>query len=205
MIKKGFTLSEVLIALVIIGVIAAITVPNIIANYRRTEASAKIKKFYSVMYQAAIKAQSEGNNWDYWAEDNAAGRDATGAEAEEFGEKYLLPYLSYYKYELNEEDFIIYLNDGTNFFLRKAGCLDFIYDINGDKKPNTEGRDRFRFLYCPESASDEWLSKSKFIPYLKKNSTREKELQACKELGLKCTGLLSIDGWEFKEDYPYSI
>ena len=34
--KKGFTLAEVLITLVIIGVIAAITVPTLITKYQKT-------------------------------------------------------------------------------------------------------------------------------------------------------------------------
>lgn len=39
---KGFTLAEVLITLVIIGVIAAITVPTIITGTRKSEFSARL-------------------------------------------------------------------------------------------------------------------------------------------------------------------
>jgi len=54
MIKKikAFTFAEVLITLVIIGVIAAITVPICIENYRRVSVPAKLKKFYSNMNNA---------------------------------------------------------------------------------------------------------------------------------------------------------
>ena len=41
--NKSFTLSEVLITLVVIGIIAAITVPVIMANHKKTEASSKLK------------------------------------------------------------------------------------------------------------------------------------------------------------------
>ncbi len=41
MIKKSFTISEVLITLVIIGIIAAFTIPVILQNHKETETSAK--------------------------------------------------------------------------------------------------------------------------------------------------------------------
>ena len=50
--KQAFTLSEVLITIVIIGIIAAITVPTITAFYNEYEKSAKIKKTYSTLNNA---------------------------------------------------------------------------------------------------------------------------------------------------------
>ncbi|MCD7879252.1 MAG: type II secretion system GspH family protein, partial [Candidatus Gastranaerophilales bacterium] len=51
----GFTLSEILIALVIIGIIAAITVPVIYANYQERALKSALKKNYSVLKQALDK------------------------------------------------------------------------------------------------------------------------------------------------------
>ncbi|MCD7878431.1 MAG: type II secretion system GspH family protein [Candidatus Gastranaerophilales bacterium] len=59
MIKKGFTLSESLIALVIIGVIAAMTVPLIFAPYQEQAIKSSLKKNYSVLKQALDKYQVE--------------------------------------------------------------------------------------------------------------------------------------------------
>ena len=42
--KKGFTLAEVLITLVILGVVAAMTIPTLVANTRDAEYRAKAKK-----------------------------------------------------------------------------------------------------------------------------------------------------------------
>ena len=42
--KKAFTLAEVLITLGIIGVVAALTLPNIVRYYKRKESSVRIKK-----------------------------------------------------------------------------------------------------------------------------------------------------------------
>ncbi len=49
---KGFTLAEVLITLVIIGIIAAFTVPTLIQRTQNKEYSSKLKKAYSVLQQA---------------------------------------------------------------------------------------------------------------------------------------------------------
>ena len=44
--KKGFTLAEVLITLGIIGVVAALTLPSLITNYRKKQTVAQLKKVY---------------------------------------------------------------------------------------------------------------------------------------------------------------
>lgn len=44
---KAFTLAEVLIVLVTIGIIAAITIPNLINNYQKTQYVTKLKKAYA--------------------------------------------------------------------------------------------------------------------------------------------------------------
>ena len=54
---KAFTLSEVLITLVIIGVVAAITIPNIIPSSQNKELYSKYKKNYSVIKNALNLAQ----------------------------------------------------------------------------------------------------------------------------------------------------
>ena len=50
--KKGFTLAEVLITLSILGVVAAIMIPNIIQNYQKRLTITKLKKAYAVLENA---------------------------------------------------------------------------------------------------------------------------------------------------------
>jgi prepilin-type N-terminal cleavage/methylation domain-containing protein len=202
--SKAFTLSEVLIALVVIGIVAAITVPTLMANYKKQEASARIKKFYSTMQQVVTKAKADGNDWEDWADTASNIQDNSGVTIENFAPKYLLPYISYNKILTNLNSIYIYLNDGTYFYIAKGGCIDIVFDINGDKKPNVEGRDIFRLLYCPKSNTAR--ETSKIIPYkLKSITTREQAMQYCKDDTHYCTALLSFDGWEFKSDYPYHL
>ena len=51
-ITNGFTLAEILITLGIIGVVAAITLPSIISNYKKQVIKMGFKKAYSVISQA---------------------------------------------------------------------------------------------------------------------------------------------------------
>lgn len=50
--KKAFTLSEVLITLAIIGVVAALTIPSVVNNYKKQQFRTGLKKEYSVLLQA---------------------------------------------------------------------------------------------------------------------------------------------------------
>lgn len=56
--RLGFTLAEVLITLVIIGGIAAMTIPTVIQNTKKQEYYAKLKKNYSVVINALKLAQA---------------------------------------------------------------------------------------------------------------------------------------------------
>ena len=204
--KHGFTLAEVLITLVIIGVVAAMTIPNVIYETKKKEYSARLKKFYSMLKQASLRAESDNKSWNDWLYDN--GSESSLEFTEAFQNKCLLPYISYYKVEKqggSSHAYYVYLNDGTRFFVSKESCIDFQFDVNGDKGPNEKGRDIFYFLYCPDFA-DSVIDRLTVIPYQSASTTsREDLLQACRTKNHTCSGLLMLDGWEFKDDYPYRL
>ena len=50
--KKAFTLAEVLITLMIIGIVAALTIPSVISNYQQQEFKTGLKKAVSVLNEA---------------------------------------------------------------------------------------------------------------------------------------------------------
>lgn len=65
--KSGFTLAEVLVTLGIIGIVAAITLPQLITNYKEKQRVTQLKKAYSVLQQAftmAVKDYGTPNYWD---------------------------------------------------------------------------------------------------------------------------------------------
>ena len=53
--KAAFTLAEVLITLGIIGIVAAMTMPSLIANHKQKELETGLKKAYSVLQQALLR------------------------------------------------------------------------------------------------------------------------------------------------------
>ena len=55
----AFTLAEVLITLTIIGVIAAITIPTLMQNYKKHEVEVKVKEAYSIISNAIKMAEAE--------------------------------------------------------------------------------------------------------------------------------------------------
>ena len=57
--KKGFTLAEVLITLVIIGVVSALTVPVLMQNTQKQEYVSALKKAYSVLSQVTNQIIAE--------------------------------------------------------------------------------------------------------------------------------------------------
>ncbi len=59
--KNAFTLAEVLVTVGIIGVVAAMTVPNLMENYQRQSYITQLRKVYSEVSQAADAALGEGN------------------------------------------------------------------------------------------------------------------------------------------------
>lgn len=62
--NQAFTLSEVLITLGIIGVVAAITIPGLIAKTTQAQYDARFKKVFSTLQQAGRMAQAQ-YDWTY--------------------------------------------------------------------------------------------------------------------------------------------
>lgn len=66
--QKAFTLAETLITLVIIGVIAAITVPSLMQNFGNLSNNVALKKNYSVLSNAFELANKfDGNLYEDWS------------------------------------------------------------------------------------------------------------------------------------------
>ena len=57
--STAFTLAEVLITLGIVGIVAALTLPNVIANFKRKQLEIQFKKIDSTIEQALLKTRAE--------------------------------------------------------------------------------------------------------------------------------------------------
>ena len=121
-IKKGFTLAEVLITLGIIGVVAAMTLPTLIQNYKRHEVETRLAKFYTTINQAIQMSETVNGDKMYWEvlghgfeKDEEGNVDKTKSIPLAWFNKYLRPYLNNVQVVVN--DFggrpMIYFNDGS--------------------------------------------------------------------------------------------
>lgn len=216
---RAFTLAEVLITLGIIGVVAAMTLPALIQKQQRLETSARLKKFYSVMNQAVVAAQSEYGDPMHWSKleyilDENGNYDygTYNKEAESIFNTYFLPYLKVLKLSEGQTPGVdsdgkpvagkypvIYFPDGSSMQIKMGTCFDMYYDSNGAKRPNEFGKDKFIFYFC-------YKHKKPIIDSLStyKVNSREDALARCKRDSSHCAILLhKFDNWEFKKDYPW--
>lgn len=68
--RNAFTLSEVLLVLSVIGVIAAITIPTLVQRIDDSQNISKLKKVYSVLTQATTMILANDIIWDSSSSDN---------------------------------------------------------------------------------------------------------------------------------------
>jgi len=74
--KNAFTLVEIVIALVIIGIISALTIPTLISDQKQQYVSG-LKKAYTTLYNATeqIKASNSGTMVGLWTHNNGVDND----------------------------------------------------------------------------------------------------------------------------------
>jgi prepilin-type N-terminal cleavage/methylation domain-containing protein len=166
--KKAFTLAEVLITLGIIGIVAALVMPGLIANYQEKEIAAKLKKVYSTLSNAYVLAMEENGGplltWEGASRTAGSGGELVFAEN-------MLKHMNVSKYCGNDGGCfpdVMYitlkaganyshweqlpnrakaiLSDGTSIMFNMSDNLQIYVDINGFKPPNQLGKDFFYFF-----------------------------------------------------------
>lgn len=204
MIKKklAFTLSEVLLTMTIIGVVAAMTIPTLHYQRVKKEYTVKLKNFYSRIDNAILDMENDYGSFRDLKKP-AQGQGYT------WYMKYLDPYIGH-QYVKNNQ---VYYKDGSKLMTFYTGaCLDVDYDVNGDKSPNRSGYDRFRFLFCFDDPNrTSWFGSNEIFwgtygyGLANQNVSREAMITKCKNETSWCSRLLQNDQWEFKGDYPFKF
>lgn len=205
--NEGFTLAEVLITLGIIGVVAAMTMPTLVTNYKLKEYSVRLKRFYSTMQNAIALSEIDNEPAEYW--DYPSGKPKS---AEEFWNKYFAPYFkTVTRTEIGGDWFYVYFQDGSHMRMHSGSALDIIYAIGDSDKEDDMGIRTFYFLMYKDTG--------KFTAYnwtgdiiedeekiTKDMEDRENLKKLCNETRRNhCSQLLFLDNWEFKDDYPLKI
>lgn len=208
--KSGFTLAEVLLTMTIVGIVAAMTIPTLHYQRVKKEYSAKLKNFYSRIDNAILDMEMDKGSF----------RDmklpSSHAECYKWYMTNIDPYLGHEFVEYNAtspQNSKVYFKDGSAIVtFWKGGCMDIIYDTNGDKAPNQEGYDRYRYLFCfaDGGRTDHFGNKDIFwgtygSGLTGSSVTRKQMIDKCKTERPWCTRLLQNDQWEFKSDYPHKF
>lgn len=156
---NAFTLSEILITLSIIAVIAAITLSVFIKNYQKHVTVNRLKEAYTIFSNVIARSVAENGEITEWEK-------TTDVDTVE---KYILPYMKGItttsrktKLALSKTTNYIYWNYNKSYNMPNGMSFAFIpgvgafvsegltriisVDINGDDKgPNTAGKDVFTF------------------------------------------------------------
>ena len=212
--KAAFTLAEVLITLGIIGVVAAMTIPTLVANYHKKQILVQLKNSYSVVSNAIRLSEVDNGPMSIWP---------TGKEMDinAYWLKYLKPYFSnpilcknasdcgydnsfdnvkwscgsHWDVKTSETRLLFMLKNGTVVFLpkntndadgRPMYAVEVYIDVNGAASPNECGKDVFLFARTDKG----------IVPF----SAPGKDCWTFSEF---CADTIMKNGWEYPENYPY--
>ena len=177
--KIAFTLSEVLITLGIIGVVAAMTMPTLINQTNEKETVVKLKKVYSILQNAYKMAELENSEITNWYSSSGTQKDNMAIFynnlkpylkiAKDCGDKSgcltegpikTLDGRDYGDYNNTPNEYKFILTDGTTMWFYWSGgnactpdtdeCGNIKVDINGKKGKYAFGRDVFIFVITPK-------------------------------------------------------
>lgn len=226
--KSGFTLAEVLITIGIIGIVAALTIPSLIENYKKNEYAAKIKKTYNLLEQTVRLAGNDYGPFTGWTYTTT---DYDGEQSAAFAEKYLIPYMKvakdcgtgtgcwttkihmfsgsdFWGYDDSDKYAKFVLEDGTTINVAAFSASNSAYgalihfDINGLQGPNIYGKDIFTYFILP-----------KYYPFFGFGDYKTYKIaqligtgaNACTKTATQpdeCLALIAQEGWKIDDDYP---
>ncbi len=210
---SAFTLAEVLITLAIIGIVAALTLPNLIYSYKKRVIETRLVHFSSMFRQAIQMAEAEHGEtttWDGFQIENA------DAMLESYN-KYLNKYIKTVEYHKTPKGVAFALPNGSGFHYRKnldtgtwRGNLYLTFCVHYDACKNMDdsvlasrvydGKEKFHFN---EVGIPITVSQEPDDPY--REMTRDELIENCKNSHFKCVGLIQNDGWKIKDDYPIKL
>lgn len=226
MYKKAFTLAEVLITLGILAVVAAMTIPTLIGNYKKKQAVTQLKKVYSSLLQSIeISKIKSGDiadwNWNldaynFFIQYLAANFQVVQNCGNNSGcwyskGTYMLKGGVFDNTPLKNYWYKILLSDGTFIALEKQDNthVHIAVDINGEKAPNTYGKDVFMLTFTSIPLSDEFHNITVPGLFMYGHGLNAGDIKTssfgCSKYGagLMCGEKILMDSWQIKDDYPW--
>lgn len=178
---RAFTLAEVLITLGIIGVVAGMTIPTLMHSTQEQEFKTGYKKAFSVISQAFQRAQADQSLVTFSGSNGGLGFQENFQALKQYfsiAKECTLAHLSDCWDTSSNSD--TYRNESTSnapSFVDKSGMAwrvrtypdnegstpTILVDINGSKKPNKYGQDRFPIFFSTNGINNTGIP-TKIIP-----------------------------------------
>ncbi len=218
--RLAFTLAEVLITLGVIGIVAALTIPVLIANHRKQVVITRMRKFYTTINQAIKLSEADNGEPVYWEPPKQL--DANSLE--NFWNKYMLKYFTSKDIIKASDGILILLADGSAFgvynpasvvegidWMHIVYCVDYKsckkhLENNGNKIYNYPLDGKNTFLFIARNVSVETYYSVNNSGDIKSRDILLNETQnnygCAKSYKAYCAALIEYDGWTIQKDYP---
>ncbi len=228
--KLGFTLAEVLITLGIIGVVAALTMPVLIANHQKQVTVTRLKEVYSIVSQAVLLAQRDHDHPSTWTVHSGGQLSDKAKVTAEFCETYIIPYIKAPQIhgwksvkDIGVKDGYIALNkkpigngnlnknDHTYVIeLNNGQILYFCYnnDINGILAQvlfyvDINGKKGPNMFGRDAFLFEYDMRKGRVLPYYYNRNVEQLCIKDAEWNSITCAARIMRAGWQIKDDYPW--
>ncbi|MBQ8459943.1 type II secretion system protein [bacterium] len=229
--RYAFTLAEILITIGIIGVVSALTIPNLITNYQKRQTAEQLKKVYATIVNAVKLSEIDNDDMSGWNYPEGLSANRDWEIAAKFIKQYYQPYLkgsTLYKFSDLQASYgedwnrlknmpgvsnALVLADGTmlSFFFNyvqssNGGYIWLFVDLNGAQRPNKVGRDIFVLEASP--SKDYGGSKIIFFNYQDRNLIDGSDYSCNKNntgiyRNYYCGRVIQKNNWKIPKDYPW--
>ena len=226
--KAAFTLAEVLITLGIIGVVAAMTLPTLVGNYKKAQTVSQLKKVYSVLSQSMLSSVNANGDSNGWVDTSL---EVSADNSRIYFDKYWKPYLkiikvcdtaqscgyssSKVKYLSGKETIFLISSSRTAGFLPDGTFLSFVTISWDDEGAPHYSQTQMVRVDLNGSKPPNMFGRDTFTFVINLNNNSVKPAcynkdedyvnNDCKRGGAGecCLQKIINDNWTIKDDYPW--
>lgn len=231
---KAFTLAEVLIVLAIIGIVAALTIPNLISSYKKNATITRLKEAYSLLDNAYKLSVADNGYFLRFRSD----KEYTDDLSKEYFDKYFRNYLKIIKdcdslkacgyrsdnpfSQMNSDSIFDFVTTNhTRAYLLSNGMVLFYRDLQYGDSGGLAFNNVFISIDVNGSAGPNKTGVDLFMFSIAKNVSnygavlprlsewgKDQVEEECVNLeydGTACTAKIMFDGWKFTDNYPYKF
>jgi hypothetical protein len=224
--KAAFTLAETLIAIGIIGVVAAMTIPNLIHKYQKKVVEENLKKTYAELQNVIKQSEAENGPFEGW--DYTLGYSA-------FANTYITPYMKVkpcksrecfskaivqntwrlgYSGEPTTEGCWVIMPKFVTLDGRYIGIEPYTYttirksiifavDVNGSAGKSILGEDVFFMSMIYANGKDKIFAMSNGHFYGLSDTLLKEYCYARNSQSAYCGDVIKRNGWKIPSDYPF--